>query len=89
MARQGNTDKTKPEAVAPLQLDDHLAGDIMWLGFKRHGDGKFTRYRAVTRDGKFAAVDSERSEGLASFHRDFRVAVAKALAFAMNPLVRK
>jgi hypothetical protein len=76
---------TSPAAV----IEQHLGGDIMWLGFRRHGDGKFTRYQAITRDGKFVAVDSERNEGLASFARDFRMMVGKALQFSLNPLKRR
>jgi hypothetical protein len=84
---QRTTEKkgTGPVAV----LEQHLAGEIVWLGFRRHGDGKFTRYKAVTKDGRFLAVDSERNEGLASFQRDFRAMIAKALLLALNPLARK
>ena len=70
-------------------IEQHLTGEIVWLGFRRHGDGRFTRYQAITKDGKFLAVDSERNEGLASFSRDFRMMVGKALQFSLNPLKRR
>ena len=90
MARTTNADKVKPDAAPPASMvEQHLSGDITWLGFRRHGDGKFTRYQAVTREGRFMAVDSERNDGLASFQRDFRIMVGKALQFALNPLRRK
>lgn len=73
----------------PSVMDQHLAGDIVWLGFRRHKDGKFTRYQAITKDGIFIAVDSEMNQGLPSFARDFKVMVAKALAFTINPLARR
>lgn len=90
MAPKTNADKVKAEAAAAPTLESqHLSGEILWMGFRRHGDGRFTRYQAVTRDGRFVAVDSERNEGLASFHRDFRIMVGKVLQFAYNPLKRK
>jgi len=90
MARSAKTDNGTPPIVAPFSMvDQHLAGEVIWLGFRRHSDGKFTRYQAVTRDGKFLAVDSERNEGLASFVRDFKAMVGKALQFSLNPLARK
>jgi hypothetical protein len=90
MAPKTAADKVKADTTPPTSMvDQHLAGEVMWLGFRRHGDGKFTRYQAVTRDGRFVAVDSERNDGLASFHRDFRAMVGKALQFVFNPLKRK
>ena len=90
MARTTNAAKVTPPSVAPPSDEQNiLAGEIMWLGFRRHGDGRFTRYQAVTRDGRFVAVDSERNEGLASFARDFRIMVGKVLQFSLNPLRRK
>lgn len=90
MAPKTAADKVKADTTPPLSMvDQHLAGEVMWLGFRRHGDGKFTRYQAVTRDGRFVAVDSERNDGLASFQRDFRAMVGKALLFVFNPLKRK
>lgn len=84
MAQRAKQDKG-PDAM----VEQHLAGDIVWLGFRRHGDGKFTRYQAITKDGRFVAVESERNEGLASFARDFKTQVAKALIFTINPLKRR
>lgn len=90
MAPKTTADKVKADTASGLSMvEQHLAGEVMWLGFRRHGDGKFTRYQAVTRDGRFVAVDSERNEGLASFARDFRIMVGKALQFTLNPLRRK
>lgn len=90
MAPKTAPDKVKADAAPPASMvEQHLGGDVTWLGFKRHGDGKFTRYLALTRDGRFMAVDSERNDGLASFQRDFRIMVGKALQFALNPLKRK
>lgn len=90
MAQKNSADKVRADAPSPVSvMDQHLAGDITWLGFRRHGDGKFTRYQAVTRDGRFLAVDSERNEGLASFNRDFRIMVGRLLQFVYNPLKRK
>lgn len=90
MASKSSADKVKADSAPPASmLEQHLSGDIMWLGFRRHGDGRFTRYQALTRDGRWMAVDSERNDGLASFHRDFRIMVGKALQFVFNPLKRK
>lgn len=90
MAPRTHANKVAPADSGPSQMvEQHLSGDITWLGFRRHGDGKFTRYKAVTRDGRFVAVDSERNEGLASFARDFRADVGKALQLNLNPLKRK
>lgn len=90
MASKSNADKVRADAAPPVSMmEQHLSGDITWLGFRRHGDGKFTRYQAVTRDGRFVAVDSERNDGLASFQRDYRTMIAKALQLALNPLRRK
>lgn len=90
MAPKTAADKVKADTTPQLSMvEQHLSGEVMWLGFRRHGDGKFTRYQAVTRDGRFVAVDSERNDGLASFHRDFRAMVGKALQFTFNALARK
>lgn len=90
MASKAASDKVRADTSPPASMvEQHLAGDVTWLGFRRHGDGRFTRYQAVTRDGRFMAVDSERNDGLASFQRDFRIMVGKALQFALNPLKRK
>ena len=70
-------------------LEQHLLGEIVWIGFKRHGDGKFTRYKAVSHDGKWVAVDSERNDSLPSFARDFKIMIGNALRLAINPLKRK
>lgn len=86
MAQRAKQDKG-PESASVME--QHMAGEIIWMGFKRHGDGRFTRYQAITKDGKFIAVDSEQNEGLASFARDFRAQVAKALVFVINPLRRR
>jgi|DEB19_MinimDraft_3_1074340.scaffolds.fasta_scaffold00173_13 hypothetical protein len=86
MAQRAKQDKG-PESSSVIE--QHMAGEIVWLGFRRHGDGKFTRFQAITKDGRFVAVDSERNEGLASFARDFRAQVAKALIFTINPLRRR
>lgn len=88
MARQAKEDKGSAPAQVSM-VDQHLSGEIIWLGFRRHGDGRFTRYQAVTVDGRFVAVDSERNEGLPSFARDFQAMVGKALKFTLNPLKRK
>ena len=85
MAQRAKQDKG-PEGASIME--QHLAGEIVWMGFRRHG-GKFTRYQGITKDGKFVAVDSERNEGLASFARDFKAQVAKALIFTINPLRRR
>jgi hypothetical protein len=80
--------KTKDAGSASV-IEQHLAGEIIWLGFRRNGDGTFVRYHAVTKDGRFSAVDCERNEGLPSFAHDFRAMVAKAIQFNLNPLKRK
>jgi len=87
MASKSRADKVSPDAAT--MMEQHLMGEVTWLGFRRHGDGKFTRYQAISRDGRFVAVDSERNDGLASFQRDFRIMVGKALQLALNPLRRK
>lgn len=90
MAPKTVAGKVKTDDAQPLSMvEQHLAGEVTWLGFRRHGDGRFTRYQAVTRDGRFVAVDSERNDGLSSFAWDFRIMVGKALQFTLNPLRRK
>lgn len=88
MARQAKEDKGT--ATLPVgMVDQHLGGEVVWLGFRRHGDGRFTRYQAVTRDGRFVAVESEQNEGLPSFARDFQAMVGRAIKLHLNPLKRK
>lgn len=88
MARQAKEDKGT--ATLPVSMvDQHLGGEVVWIGFRRHGDGRFTRYQAVTRDGRFVAVDSEQNEGLPSFARDFQAMVGRAIKLHLNPLKRK
>lgn len=88
MARQAKEDKGSVAAQVSM-VDQHLGGEVVWIGFRRHGDGRFTRYQAVTRDGRFVAVDSEQNEGLPSFARDFQAMVGRAIKLHLNPLKRK
>lgn len=90
MARPGTANKGTADVRPQLTMtEQHLSGDILWIGFRRHGDGRYTRFQGVTQDGRWVAVEHEPNDGIASFVRDFKAQVGKLLQVSMNPLKRK